>query len=161
MKSEIVHFIIHYIIVTADLFIDYICQNHGKCTVTLGRYQPRCECTLEYTGEKCEIQISKWYLFDLYFYITCNILWYIMLYCVIPSTVFYFTDYIIMDNKFCFNPQQESEYLSLMDAKNACSLDRYCGMFYDVASRNEKSVLCGNREPIGRIGSSTFLGSRL
>ena len=36
--------------------VNYTCNNLGSCTSDKN-HKPRCECTPEYTGEKCDIQI--------------------------------------------------------------------------------------------------------
>ena len=66
-------------------------------------------------------------------------------------------DYEIMDTKWCGN-HKDGEYLSLLDARNACDLDTYCAMFYDFESKNEKYVLCSSG---GEMLSSTIFRSRL
>ena len=79
MLPEILYFYLYRTIfnIVPDLCVDDYCQNLGNCTSTwdkkLGTYMGQntqwnyrhiCECTPEYTGEKCEILIRKWYLFE-------------------------------------------------------------------------------------------------
>lgn len=77
---------------------------------------------------------------------------------------FDFIDFVKIDNKWCKTNlnEQDVQYNTLEEAKNACFNDKKCKLLYDVQSKNETFIICGTAvtQKSNNEGSSLYMKCR-